>query len=114
MGFELEFYEKETGEVPFDDFMEALTPKMRAKVLRALDLLERCGNSLREPYTKYLGNEIFELRTSFGGDSARCMYFFYSEGTIVITHGFLKKQRKTPRREIERAIAYRKDWISRR
>ena len=51
MGFELEFYEKETGEVPFDDFMESLTPKMRAKVLRALDLLERCGNSLREPYT---------------------------------------------------------------
>ena len=113
MSFELEIYVKENGEVPFEGFMEDLPAKLRAKVLRDIDLLERFGNELREPYSKALGNDIFELRTIMGNDSTRTLYFFFVDRKIVITHGFVKKQNKTPRREIERAMEYRRDWLRR-
>ena len=76
MGFILESYETENGIVPFDEFMERLSPKLRAKVLRDLDLLEQFGNALREPYSKHIEDDIFELRTIFGSDISRTLYFF--------------------------------------
>ena len=113
MHFELEFYEKENGTVPFNEFMSELSPKLRAKVLRDLDLLEQFGNTLREPYSKQLEKDIFELRTIFGKDITRTLYFFFAGEKIVITHGFVKKQQKTPQKEIDRAKEYRDDWIRR-
>ena len=111
--FELEFYEHEDGTVPFNEFMEDLNPKLQAKVLRDLDILEKYGNTLREPYSKSLEDNIFELRTIFGNDITRTLYFFYVGEKIIITHGFIKKQDKTPQREINKARAYREDWTRR-
>ena len=112
-GFNLEFYEKENGDIPFIDFMKGLSPKLKAKVIRDLDVLERFGNELREPFSKPLEDGIFELRTVFGKDITRILYFFYIGKRIVITHGFVKKQQKTQKSEIETAKEFRKDWIRR-
>lgn len=113
MKFQIEAYEKETGEVPFDEFMSSLTPKMRAKLLRDLDILEEFGNELREPLSKSLGQGIHELRTKQGSNIIRSLYFFFVGRSIIITHGFVKKEDKTPRSEINRAIEYRADWLRR-
>ena len=78
-----------------------------------MQLLENNGNELREPYSKHLGDGIFELRTKQGSDIARVLYFFIIGRKIVITHGFTKKTEKTPRREIEMARKYRKDYLKR-
>ena len=112
-GFELELYAGENGEVPFYEFIKELSPKLKAKVIRDLDVLERFGNELREPYSKPLGQGIFELRTLFGKDITRTLYFFYFGKKIIITHGFVKKQKKTPAGEIKRALKFREDWIRR-
>lgn len=108
--FEVVVYEKEDGQVPFSDFLAGLAPKLRAKVLRDVELLERFGNQLREPYTKALSDGLFELRTKQGTDIARSIYFFFDGSRIVITNGFVKKTAKTPSAEIKRASAYRDDW----
>lgn len=113
MAFQIEAYEKENRECPFDDFLADLSPKMKAKVLRDLDLLEEFGNRLREPYSKHLEDDIFELRTQLASDITRSLYFFYEGDRIIITHGFTKKQMKTPPREIQRAKEYRADWLRR-
>ena len=39
---------------------------------------------------------IFELRAKVGTDISRVLYFFYYEGRIVLTHGFIKKTQRTP------------------
>ena len=52
--FELEFYRKDNGGCPIEEFLDSLELKMRAKVLRTLLLLENNGNDLREPYSKML------------------------------------------------------------
>lgn len=56
---------------------------------------------------------IFELRAKVGTDISRVLYFFYYEGRIVLTHGFIKKTQRTPAGEIEKANKYRRDYIER-
>lgn len=58
-------------------------------------------------------NEIFELRCKFGSDITRVLYFFYYEGKIIMTNGFVKKTQKTPKEEIRIAKDRRKDFIER-
>ena len=56
---------------------------------------------------------IFELRAKVGTDISRVLYFFYYEGRIVLTHGFIKKTKKKQAGEIEKAKKYRRDYIER-
>lgn len=110
--FTAEFYE--TGDqIPAKEFLDNLDHKMRAKLLMEICLLEEKGNQLREPYSKHLSDGIFELRAKVGTDISRVLYFFYYEGRIILTHGFIKKTQKTPQREIEKAKLYRKDFLER-
>ena len=114
MTFSVEVYEKENGEIPFVEFIQALPEKLQAKVLRSIDLLEEYGSSLREPYSKHIDDGIFELRTKYASDITRSMYFFFEGNRIVITHGFVKKQQKMPVSELQKAKNYREDWLRRK
>ena len=111
--FKLIAYEKENGEVPVEEFLDSVNPKMRAKIYGLMGILQEKGNMLREPYSKHLEDGIFELRCKFGSDITRVLYFFYYEGRIVLTHGFIKKTQRTPAGEIEKAKKYRRDYIER-
>lgn len=112
INFKAEFYEK-NGNKPAKDFILSLEPKMKAKMFHLVDMLENYGNELREPYSKHLGDGIFELRCKLGTDITRVLYFFYYEGRIILTNGFTKKTQKTPPREIKIAKESRKDFIER-
>ena len=111
--FSIEFYERENGSIPAEEFLNNLNPKMRAKITGLLAILQEYGNELREPYSKHIDDGIFELRGKVGTDISRVLYFFYYQGKIIITNGFVKKTQKTPREEIKKAKAYRSDYIER-
>ncbi len=68
-------YEKVNGEVPVEEFLDAIDPKMRAKIYGLMEILQGKGNFLREPYSKHLDDGIFELRCKFGSDITRVLYF---------------------------------------
>lgn len=93
--FEVIAYEDDNGQVPVEEFMNQLSIKMRAKIYGLLVILQEKGNMLREPYSKHLDDGIFELRCKFGSDIVRILYFFFYEGKIVLTNGFVKKRNKT-------------------
>ena len=97
---EIEYYRFYDGSNPIDPYLDSLEPKMRAKVLRTLALLEEFGTELRMPHSEYLGNGIFELRIKIGSNIERILYFYCPEGKAVLTNGFTKKQRRTPENEI--------------
>lgn len=78
-----------------------------------IDILEQYGNQLREPYSKSLDDGIFELRAKVGSDISRVLYFFYYEGRIILTNGFVKKTQKTPQNEIALAKKYIRDFLAR-
>ena len=106
-------YEKEDGESPVEDFINALDVKMRAKMYGLLSILQEKGYSLRGPYSKHLDDGIFELRCKVGSNITRVLYFFYYEGKIILTNGFVKKTQKTPPEEIRLAKERRADYIER-
>ena len=61
------------------------------------------GPNLGEPHTKAFGDGLFELRLKGAEGIARVFYGTLVGRRIVILHSFIKKSRKTPRRELEMA-----------
>lgn len=111
--FEVQFYEKENGEIPVEDFLMSLDVKMRAKLSGIIEILQEKGNLLREPYSKHLSDGIFEIRGKVGNNISRVLYFFYYNDKIILTNGFVKKTQKTPKIELEKARSYRRDYLER-
>lgn len=111
--FEVIFYDKEDGSKPAKDYLLSLDVKMRAKMTRTIELLQRNGNKLREPESKPLGDGIFELRAKVGSNISRVLYFFVIGKKAVLTNGFTKKGNKTPKSELELAKKYRAEYLSR-
>ena len=50
--FDVEYYEKDDGTYPAEEFILSQDMKMQAKLFHLLELLELKGNELREPYSK--------------------------------------------------------------
>ncbi len=111
--FDVEYYEKEDGTFPAEEFILSLDAKMQAKMFRELELLETFGNELREPHSKSLGEGIYEIRAKVASDITRVLYFFVVNKKIILTNGFVKKTQKTPDSEITLAKKYRKDYLER-
>ena len=111
--FEIIFYEKPDGTEPAKDFLLSVDTKMRARLVKIIELLSVNGTSLRKPYSEYLTDGIFEIRAKVGSDISRVLYFFIVGKKIILTNGFIKKTQKTPKNEIESAKKYRKDFLER-
>ena len=111
--FDVEYYEKEDGTFPAEEFILSLDAKMQAKMFRELELLETFGNELREPHSKPLGDGIYGIRAKVSSDITRVLYFFVVNKKIILTNGFVKKTQKTPDSEITLAKKYRKDYLER-
>ena len=111
--YKLLFFQKEDGTAPAEDYINLLDNKMAAKVYRLLMMISKNGPELREPYSKHLEDGVFELRTQIGSDLSRVLYFFANRRRVILTNGFSKKTQKTPRSEIEKAKAYRKEYYER-
>jgi phage-related protein len=92
------------------EFLDSLEPKLLAKTFRTIDLLEVNGPKLREPYSKSLEDGIFELRTKQGSDITRVLYFFFIGKKVILTNGFVKKTKKTPKVEKDLAKKYKADF----
>ena len=82
-------------------------------MFRAILLLEEEGNALDIINSKYVTNEIFELKIKQSSNNVRILYFFRRGQLIILTHGFIKKTQKIPRKELEIAINRRNDFIER-
>ena len=108
------FYYKADGSCPVRDFLDTLDDKMLAKLLGTISLLETNGTQLREPYSKSLGDGIFELRAKQSSNITRILYFFVVGHQIILTNGFVKKTQKTPPEEIALAQKYRADYFYRK
>jgi len=107
------FFEKGNGTYPAEEYINSLDDKLSAKIYRILVMIRDNGPELREPYSSHLSDGIFEIRVRIGTNLARVLYFFYIGRRVIVTHGFTKKTRKTPPSEIDKAKAYRKDFLER-
>lgn len=107
-------YVKENGDIPVLDFLLSLEPKMRAKARSLIDLLQKCGTNLSEPYVvpikgkKYKG--LWELRVKFASNITRIFYFMFQGNKFILLHGIKKKSQRTPIYELDKALSYMQDF----
>lgn len=117
--YNIDFYETSDG---FSDVIELLD-SLRSKagsvkdariqygqLVRYIELLSINGTNLPTDIAKHLGDDIWELRPGFN----RVFFFYHENDTYVLLHHFRKKTQKTPRREIDKAIKEREDYITRK
>ena len=100
MTWEVDYYQTERGESPIVDFLEALSEKARAKCLSYIDLLEERGSALPRNYVSKIADNLWELRTEFGGTEYRFLYFTLIGNNFVIVHAVVKKTQQLKPRDI--------------
>lgn len=112
--WEIQYYEKPNNRCPVIDFFDSRTKTEMVYIDNAVDRLEEYGDKLDRPYIGYLRDKIWELRIKIRNKQYRILFFFFEGNKIIFTHGFPKKTRKVPDSEIDKAIEYREDFISKR
>ena len=97
---------------PAKDFLDNLGEKPREKIV--FNIWK--SREINDPGSfKKLTGEIWEFRTEFNNVQYRLLAFWDKQGNqmtlVIATHGFIKKTRKTPKKEIKRAEQLRKNYI---
>lgn len=115
--YKILFYEDKNGNSEILEYIEKLQKNKTnkdsriksKKIASYLDLLQKNGLVLGEPYIKYLESDIWELRPI----KDRILFGYLENNEFLILNYFVKKSQKTPRREIEKAKRLLKDYIER-
>jgi phage-related protein len=96
----------ETLDATVDAEIAALPGDVRARLSRIGFLIEDLGlERLREPYVRHLEGPLWEIRLRGRDKIARALYVTARGRRVVIVRAFIKKTEKTPRREIDLALA---------
>jgi phage-related protein len=103
------YYETPDGEAVVENEMRDFGAKPFARILRTVELLEEFGIGLDEDYVEQVEGKIWELRIS----RYRVLYFAFHGKQFVLLRAFMKKTRKTPRKEIKIAQKRLDDYVSR-
>jgi phage-related protein len=82
-------------------FIETLSEKEIAKVIRTIELLEEFGNKLGMPHSRHMDDGLLELRIR-GKREIRIFYCF-NKNKIILLHACIKKTQRTPEKELNKA-----------
>jgi phage-related protein len=83
---------------------------IRARFERIVQFIRTVGlERVREPYVRHLEGRLWEMRMKGRDGIARAIYVTATGRRIVVLRVFTKKTEKTPRREIELALARAKE-----
>ena len=95
-----------------EDFINSLAPAVIRKIFYNID---KVAGGVKDPelFKKLGDTDIWEFRTLWMGMAYRLFAFWDKDGEtlVVATHGLVKKTQKTPKSEIKRAQAIRKEYF---
>jgi len=117
MNYTVEYVEMKNGKKPFKEFVLSLPIQERAKIFETISYFTELKNQnlpIKESLAKHLEDGIFELRTTLAERIARSLFFYQKGARIILTHGFIKKTEKTPRKEIKRAKELRTFYLKKK
>jgi phage-related protein len=100
---EIKYYQTPGGRSPVEEFLLALPEETRLEIADAMVLLES-GQRLEMPLSRSLSGirpGLHELRVRDRAGQVRVIYYIKREEAIYLIHGFRKKTRTIPRRELD-------------
>ncbi len=107
--FSLDFYAEESGKEPVRIWLKNLS-RLEKKLIGEDIKTVQLGWPLGLPLVRPLGNGLWEIRSALDGKIART-FFIINAGSIVLLHGFIKKDQKIPLKEINLAKARAKNTL---
>lgn len=94
------------------EFLETLDDKSREKIYYNIKKAQFVTDN---ELFKKLNDFIWEFRTLYNGKAYRLFSFWDKtegkETLVIATHGILKKAKKTPSKEVEKADEIRKQYL---
>ncbi len=84
------------------EWMDSLDETEWNRTVVVIDRLVALSSSARMPFSRTLGDGLFELRFTLGPTARRITYRFTKDGRIILLTTF-RKQRNNERNEIDRA-----------
>ena len=115
----VEFYEDKNGESEVRNYFMQLVEESKtdknARINKNIifaygKTLEEYGTRIGKPIVKHIEGNLWELRPLSNG----IFFFYWKDNKFVLVHHYIKKSKKTPKREIEQAMRNIKDWIERK
>ncbi len=103
------FFKTDTGNEPVREWLKALS-KEDCKVIGADILTVQYAWPVGKPLVDNLGDGIWEVRSRLDNRIARTLFVMVDQ-EIVLLHGFIKKQQKTPADELELAKKRKKQYL---
>lgn len=95
-----------------ENWLKDIPKDIKARIINIVDLLIEHGpQNVREPYVKHIRGKLFEIRAKGKDGISRVFYFTMTGQRIVLIHGFIKKTQKTPKKELETAVARMKEIL---
>lgn len=108
------YYTSPTGINPFKQFLDSLSFKQQAKILRVFQYIQEYGLMIHLSQIKKLtATPLWEIRI-LGKHNLRILYTTPNkENLVLILHGFIKKTTKTPKKELKIALNRYQEWLDR-
>lgn len=110
------FYKDKNGKSEIEEYLLKLQKRKDKgsriklnKITAYINMLEKYGTSIGEPYIKHLNDNIWELRAL----RDRILFAYWNNNRFILLSIFIKKTQKTPRRELERAKKNLNDFLRR-
>ena len=72
-----------------------------ANFLHIAEMIEEFGPALGSPYTKALGDGLFEIRAKGRKGIGRSFFCTVKGKEVIILNSFIKKSQKTPKKELK-------------
>jgi len=80
-----------------------LPPKVQAKLIREMEMVKDYGPTLGLPHVRMMGDGLYEIRAKAPDGSARSFFCTQKGQELIILHTFMKKSKKTPKKELRLA-----------
>ena len=97
------FYRSGSGREPVREWLKSLGPEDRKVIGEDIKEVEFSW-PIGIPLVRSLGRELWEVRSSLRQGRIARVIFCVADRRMVLLHGFVKKSRKTPQRDIELAL----------
>ncbi len=97
----------------FLDFYEVQSDNVQAKIEWTLQLI-KVTRFVPEKYFKHIEvtKGLYEIRIEAGGNIYRIFSFFDKGNLIVLGNGFNKRNHKTPKKEIDKALIIMEEYYN--
>lgn len=91
--------------------LEKRDARAHDQIVRRLQQLAERGPSRKRDQFNNLGRDLYEAKATSG---PRVVFFYDRDRIVICSHAFDKQTQRTPRREIERALSRKRDYLTRK